>query len=189
MTNATETNVQYWTERYEQCFALADEIERAHRYKTGVRKVAGAYRLAASNWRKAAFRAVSDDPTSRDMVEGNARDGATFEAIAHQKRHDFDGTPIPPAPAAYPPADEPSERVVGRLIGRPVNGLTLGPTIKRATETRQGCEDLYMGHIHSSTLYKADGRWLACYYEHGRGEGDWRELTDDEADEWARSWS
>lgn len=191
MTNATEINVQYWTERYEQCFAIADEIDRTqHRSRAAARNVAKGYRLAANNWRKAAFRAVSDDPTSRDMVDSNARDGALFESLADQKRCELDGTPVPPAPAAYPPAKEEStERVIGRLIGRPVNGIGLGPTIERATETRQGCEHLYMGHIHSSTLYKADGRWFACYYEQGRGEGDWRELTAAEADEWVRSWS
>ncbi len=111
----TETNVQYWTERYEHCFAIADELERAAKKdaRSGsiprtryaqVRKVAKAYRSAAGQWRKAAQRAVSGDPISRDMVDGNARDGAQFEALAHQQRHELDGTPVQPEPTAYPQA-------------------------------------------------------------------------------------
>ena len=77
------------------------------RLQAAARKVAQSYSVAASNWRKAAERANSDDPISRDMAEGNAQDGAHFEAHAHQLRHELDGTPIPAEAAAYPtPAED-----------------------------------------------------------------------------------
>ncbi|GAA4226142.1 hypothetical protein GCM10022254_10190 [Actinomadura meridiana] len=108
----TEDNIQHWTERAEQCLATAAKIERAHRRDPHARKTAKTYRLAATNWRKAAERTTSDDPISRDMADDNARDGARFETLAHQQRHDLDGTPIPSAPTAYPQTqDEPAEHM------------------------------------------------------------------------------
>lgn len=101
----SESTIQYWTERAEQCLAAATEMKRTR--SAAARKVAQSYSVAASNWRKAAERANSDDPISRDMAEGNAQDGAHFEAHAHQLRHELDGTPIPAEAAAYPtPAED-----------------------------------------------------------------------------------
>ena len=96
----SESTIQYWTERAEQCLAAATKMKRTR--SAAARKVAQAYSVAASNWRKAAERANSDDPISRDMADGNAKDGAHFEARAHQLRHELDGTPIPAEAAAYP---------------------------------------------------------------------------------------
>lgn len=79
-----------------------------------------------------------------------------------------------------------SEKVVrGRYIGTPTNGLQ----VHGITESLQGEEFLSMGHFYSSTLHKeASGRWVAVYYDRDKEEGDWRELSDSEAEEWKKSW-
>lgn len=104
-----ETTIAYWTERAEECFAAAAEIKRQR--GAAARRVRVAYSHAGGAWDRAARRAASDDPISRDMVPGHARDGAEREARAHRLRSEWDGTPIPPAATAYPaPAeDEPAE--------------------------------------------------------------------------------
>ncbi|OLT36752.1 hypothetical protein BJF79_30750 [Actinomadura sp. CNU-125] len=100
----TETTT-YWTARAEACFAAAAELKQQR--GPAARRVREAYSHAAGAWRRAAERAESDDPISRDMVDGHAQDGAKREARAHQLRHEFDGTPIPPEATAYPePADD-----------------------------------------------------------------------------------
>lgn len=142
------SSVDYWTERAERCFTVADEIEHAHRRDRTAAKTVKIYRLAASNWRKAAQRADSDDPISRDMVGGNAKDGAHFEALADRQRQELDGTPIPPEPTAYPSPTDGAQQAE-QSTPKPKRSAQVGSPDRRTIEqARAKLGDLVIAAMH-----------------------------------------
>ncbi|MGP4027298.1 hypothetical protein [Actinomadura sp. 3N407] len=97
-----EANIDYWAERAEACSTIAAELDRTRKTIRGGGRPE--YRKAADIFRLAARRSTSDLPGDRESVNACARDGAHFEALAHQRRHELDGTQAPAEHATHPPA-------------------------------------------------------------------------------------